>query len=370
MNEHACELALAEVHDNPLQPRLAMNEEVIAGARATIESAGNRYPVSMAITVRPRAAGGYEIIAGHHRTRAARAAGLATVWAYVQLLDDRAAAIALAATNTQAEMSPLEHARHALWLAEHHGVTAAEYARLVGRSDATMSKSIAAYRVIESHGGPTGPNASVPVGALAALAGVADEAKRTALLYQFRTRRTTKDQATEVLAHLRAGVAMREAFRLVEEPDEEPASTTPKGAYDTAPRTGGAGNAASASDRAATAAVQISNELITAYEYTLSLYQARSEELESRVGALTGADHDAFVSAVAARQARILRELRAAPAAKLLKPRDISIACASCAHGKASTFSDTGWMCQVQRAAMCQPLTHRKCWVDRDESEA
>lgn len=364
--EQACELALAEVHDNPLQPRLVMNEEVIAGARAAIENAGGRYPVSMAITVRPREAGGYEIIAGHHRTRAAREAGVTSIWAYVELLDDRAAALALAATNNQAEMSPLEHAKHALWLAENHAVTFAEYARLVGKSEPTVSKSIAAYRVIEKHGGPTGPNAAVPIGALAALAGVADEATRTALLYQFRTRRTTKDQAVEVLAHMRAGVQMREAFRRAEAPPDEKPAALP-GA-----RTGSSGTQAQSSDASALAAARLNSELIDSYEWTLALYQARSEELEKLVGELTGPAKEAFLMNVAARHRRLVVELRKDKDQLLKKPGTGTArpACETCEHGRASAFEKLGWMCAVGRQDQCMPLTARRCFVEREESEA
>ncbi len=364
--EQACELALAEVHDNPLQPRLAMNDEVVAGARVAIENAGGRYPVSMAITVRPREAGGYEIIAGHHRTRAAREAGVATIWAYVELLDDRAAALALAATNNQAEMTPLEHARHAIWLMENHAVSMAEYARLVGRNEATISRAVQAYRVIADHGGPTGPNAAVSIGALAALSRVADPAQRAALIYQFRTRRTTEGQATEVLAHLRAGVPMRDAFRRAEAPADEKPAALP-GA-----RTGSSGTQAQSSDANAVAAARLNSELIDSYEWTLALYQARSEELEKLVGDLKGPAKEAFLTNVAARHRQLVAELKKDKDRLLKKPGSGTAqpACGTCEHGRASAFEKIGFKCAVGRLDQCLPLTERRCWVEREESEA
>lgn len=357
MNEHARELPLAHIIDNPHQPRLTLNLEVVAGVKAAIATAG-RYPIAMAITVRPLEGGVYEIIAGHHRARGAREMELETIWAHVEQLDDREAAIKLATTNNQAEMTAFEHARHALWLSEHHGVGINEYSRLVGKSRATVTTAIAAYRVLSEHGGPEGPNAAVPVGTLAALDGVDDPDKRAALLYQFRNRRSTTAQAEEVIAQLKAGRSMREAFDRA-----EGRTGVPKGP------TVGKGTLANAGDGAALIAAHHNAELISAYEWTVALYQARSEELESRVGEMRGADLEAFLSGVAARQRRILRELRAAPEDHLVKPDTREVACASCEHGRKSSLSELGFTCAAGRELLCQPLTARKCWVSREEDE-
>lgn len=359
MENRPRELALREVHDNPNQPRFAMNEEVIAGARAAMDEAG-AYPVAMALTVRERAAGGFEIIAGHHRARAAREAGLELVWAYVQELDDRQAAIALATTNNQASMTPLEHARHALWLEEQHGVTAEDYARLVGKSIQAVEQAITALRVLEDHGGITGPNAEVSIVALSALANVDDDAQRASLLFQFRQRRTTGLQARQVIQDLRDGLGMRAAFDRAEGRDDAPPTKPRVGAYATNP-------AGQAGDAAAVAAVRLNQELVAGYEWTLALYQARSEELEARFGQYLG---DGFADAVALRQKRILRELRADPKARLLQPADEAAGCATCAHGRESTFSDIGWSCAASRAGQCQPLTLKKFWVAREGDKA
>lgn len=358
MTEHACELALADLHDNPMQPRFVMNEDVLCGIATAIVDNGNRLPVAMALTVRPRAAGGFEIIAGHHRAAMARELGLATVWAHVQLLDDRQAALALATTNNQASMTAYEHAKHALQLAELYGVTLADYGRMVGRSEGSISKSIAAYQVLCEHGGPSGPNAAVSIDALAGLAKILDAEKRAALLFQFRHRRSTREHAEKVFQHLRAGVSMREAFNLAE--GHAPAGSAKQiGAY-AAP--GAAGSAA------ALAAASQNAELIAGYEWTLALFQARCEELETRLAPMLGADLDVFTNAVAARQRRILRELRVDPKSHLVIPPSESSACASCEHGRASAFSDTGWVCAVERASKCMPLTHRRFWVAKEDA--
>lgn len=65
------------------------------------------------ITVRPRPNGRFQIIAGHNRVAAARIAGLSTVPALVQELDNNQAAILMIDSNlkTRPHILPSEHAR-------------------------------------------------------------------------------------------------------------------------------------------------------------------------------------------------------------------------------------------------------------------
>src|SRR3954471_18899254 len=67
------------IHPNPRQPRTRFDSEAAGGLTATIRSPG---PVQR-VLVRPRLAGGYELIAGERRWRAAQAAGVKTVPAVV-----------------------------------------------------------------------------------------------------------------------------------------------------------------------------------------------------------------------------------------------------------------------------------------------
>lgn len=351
--DHARELQLDQVHDNPLQPRDSMNADVVAGVCAAIQDA-QRYPVSLAITVRPRTAGGWEIISGHHRATAARESELDTIWAHVQDLDDREAAIALAATNNQAEMTTFEHARHALLLSEQFGVTVREYSRMIGRAETSMSHAIKAYRVLSEHGGPGGPNGQVPLGALSALATVDNDAQRAGLLYQFRERRSTNAEAEGVIALVRQGVQMRAAFDQVE------GKPAPGSGTKTGPNR-------HASDSTAVAASQANLELMAAFEWTLSLYQAWTEVLEERFAAQLKAERDKLTAEVAVRQRWILRELRAEPSSRLEKPVTEEPACATCAHGRVSKLSEIGWTCNASRAAGCQPLSHRRFWVAKED---
>lgn len=89
-------VALDELHAFPGHPfkvmRDAAMEELVQSVRAN--------GVLSRIIVRPRRAGGYEIIAGHRRSEAARLAGLTAIPAEVRRdLDDDAAVIAMIETN-------------------------------------------------------------------------------------------------------------------------------------------------------------------------------------------------------------------------------------------------------------------------------
>jgi ParB/RepB/Spo0J family partition protein len=311
------ELALDQVHDSPNQPRLFLSAEVRKSVKAGIEGNGGAYPSSMAITVRPRAAGGYEILAGHHRTQAARELGLGTIWAFVRDLGDKEALMLQAASNGQRSMSPVELGRHALMMRDQHEVSVPDYARAIGKSEATVYTYIRAYQVLEQYGGIKGPFAAVPAQALAALHGVPDAGFVSGLLYQFKERGTTGPVAAKVIDHCKEGKPMWQAFNLAEGRDEAPpapvglktrgADYIPGQARPTG--TGKASSAGMAAGASAAMLVHQNNEVLKAYGFTLALYQARCEELEARFGdQLPEGSREAFNTAVEARMKRILEE--------------------------------------------------------------
>jgi ParB family chromosome partitioning protein len=85
------ELPVDAIHANPKQPRKRFDGEAGSGLAESVRRQGVIQP----LLVRPRDAGGYEIVAGERRWRAAREAGLATVPAVVRVADDRDAASGL-----------------------------------------------------------------------------------------------------------------------------------------------------------------------------------------------------------------------------------------------------------------------------------
>ena len=79
------ELPVDAIHPNPRQPRKRFDSDAGAGLADSVRAQGVVQPV----LVRPRAAGGYELIAGERRWRAAREAKVPTVPAVVREADDR-----------------------------------------------------------------------------------------------------------------------------------------------------------------------------------------------------------------------------------------------------------------------------------------
>ncbi len=132
------ELPVDRIRPNSLQPRADFDREPLAELAASIQEHGVLQPV----LVRP-AAGGYELIAGERRWRAATAAGLKTVPAMVRHLDDRGALEAALVENLQREdLNPVERARAYRRLMDDFQMTQEAVARRVGRSQSSVANTI------------------------------------------------------------------------------------------------------------------------------------------------------------------------------------------------------------------------------------
>ena len=83
--QSSCTCRSSPIHPNPRQPRRRFEPEATRGLAASIRHQGVLQPV----VVRPRADGGYELVAGERRWRAAREAGVPTIPAVVRDVDDR-----------------------------------------------------------------------------------------------------------------------------------------------------------------------------------------------------------------------------------------------------------------------------------------
>ena len=138
---HTEELAPASIpvdllHRNAQQPRRRIREEGIEELAQSIRAQGVIEP----IVVRARLAGGYEIIAGERRWRAALRAGLATVPAVVRDVDDRAAlAMALIENIQREDLNPIEEAQALQRLLDDEALKHEELAAAVGKSRTTVT---------------------------------------------------------------------------------------------------------------------------------------------------------------------------------------------------------------------------------------
>jgi ParB family chromosome partitioning protein len=129
-------LPLELVHPNPRQPRRRFDHEATAGLADSIRAQGVVQPV----VVRSRPEGGYELIAGERRWRAAREAGLQTIPAVVRETGDREALLLGLVENVAREqLSPVEEARACALLVDEFELTLGEIAEQVGRSKPSVS---------------------------------------------------------------------------------------------------------------------------------------------------------------------------------------------------------------------------------------
>jgi ParB family chromosome partitioning protein len=132
-------LAVSEIHANPKQPRRQFESEGVSGLAESIRSQGLIQPV----VVRPRLAGGYELIAGERRWRAAREAGLETVPAVVREADDRdTLLLGLVENVAREDLSPVEEARAYALLLDEFALSLGEVAERVGKSKPTVSNRV------------------------------------------------------------------------------------------------------------------------------------------------------------------------------------------------------------------------------------
>ncbi|MEM7136883.1 MAG: ParB/RepB/Spo0J family partition protein [Myxococcota bacterium] len=139
--------AIEELHPGRMQPRTRIDAEALAELSASIREHGVLEP----ILVRKRAAGGFEIIAGERRWRAAQQAGLKELPIFVHDLGDEAAFEAALVENLQREdLNPLETARAFQRLVDDFGYTQEAIATKVGKERSTVTNALRLLKLPEA----------------------------------------------------------------------------------------------------------------------------------------------------------------------------------------------------------------------------
>ena len=125
------ELKVSDLEPNRDQPRRDFDEASLAELADSIAKHGVLQP----LLVRPLFGGGYQIVAGERRWRAARMAGVQTVPALVRDLDDQQVMELALIENLQREdLNPLEEAEGFEALMNTHGMTQEEVSDCVDRA--------------------------------------------------------------------------------------------------------------------------------------------------------------------------------------------------------------------------------------------
>jgi ParB family chromosome partitioning protein len=125
------QISIDQIFRGEYQPRRKFDEAALNELAASIKAQGVMQPV----LVRPRIQGGFELVAGERRWRAAQIAGLASIPAVCRTLsDEQASAMALIENMQREDLNPLEEAQGFERLRQDFGLTQQQIADAVGKS--------------------------------------------------------------------------------------------------------------------------------------------------------------------------------------------------------------------------------------------
>ena len=159
LSAHFAEIPIDAIAPNPRQPRTVFDEEALAELVHSIREIGLLQPV----VVRPVSAGGYELVMGERRWRAAKAAGLEAIPAIVRETGDQdLLRDALLENLHRSQLNALEEAAAYDQLLQDFGCTHEELAQRIGRSRPQISNTLRLLKL------PTAVQRRVAAGVLSA----------------------------------------------------------------------------------------------------------------------------------------------------------------------------------------------------------
>lgn len=137
------ELPVAEIEPNRFQPRRAFDPEALEDLKRSLGASGLLQPVVVRETD-----GGYELVAGERRWRAARELGWRRIPAVVREVDDRTLlTLALVENLQRASLSPIDEAEGYERLAREFGLSHGDIAERVGRDRSTVANAVRLLRL-------------------------------------------------------------------------------------------------------------------------------------------------------------------------------------------------------------------------------
>ena len=139
---------VSDISRNPNQPRRYFDPEAIAQLAESIR----QYGVLNPLTVRRAPGGGYELVAGERRLRAARVAGLNEVPCLVIAADNQdSSAIALVENLQRRDLDFFEEAYGFRRLIDQYGLTQEEAARKVGKTQSAVANKLRLLRLSQQN---------------------------------------------------------------------------------------------------------------------------------------------------------------------------------------------------------------------------
>ena len=143
-------IAVEEIHPSPGQPRTRFDDARLDELAASIKTQGIIQP--LIVRTRPQEnGGGYELIAGERRWRAAQRAGLHELPAVVRdVAPTQAFEMAMVENLQREDLNPLEEAAGYQRLVEEFGYTQEQLSDRVGKDRSTVANSLRLLRLPES----------------------------------------------------------------------------------------------------------------------------------------------------------------------------------------------------------------------------
>jgi ParB family chromosome partitioning protein len=139
-------LPFSAISPNPNQPRTVFAEDALTELSQSIRRHGVLQPLSVR-----RIEGGYQLIAGERRLRAAQLAGLTEVPCLVMRLSDRESGMVALIENLQRQdLDFIEEARGIGLLMERYGLTQEQAAQALGKSQSGIANKLRLLRHSEA----------------------------------------------------------------------------------------------------------------------------------------------------------------------------------------------------------------------------
>jgi len=194
------ELPVSAIRPNSRQPRNSFPEAGIRELAASIREVGILQPLVVRSTP-----GGFELIAGERRLRAAREAGLERVPVLIrQAAENESMELALVENLQRENLSPLETAAAYQALMDGFGLSKDQLARRLGKSRAAVTNTLRLVQLPESIQGLLGEG-NISEGHARALLGLESEEQMTALARKVADEklsvRKTEELVREMLAN-------------------------------------------------------------------------------------------------------------------------------------------------------------------------
>lgn len=137
--DSAIAIKISDIEPNREQPRKDFNEAALAELADSISQHGILQP----LLLRPILGGGYQIVAGERRWRAARMAGLSEVPAIIrEMSDSEVMELALIENLQREDLNPLEEAQGYRSLMDTFGFTQDEVSKTVGKSRPAIANAL------------------------------------------------------------------------------------------------------------------------------------------------------------------------------------------------------------------------------------